>query len=90
MKKLKDNLYSVGVQNPTLRVFDIIMATKFGTTYGSYLILGDEKKALIDGSHSGFEHIWFDHIEEITPWTALTTWSSTIPNRTTPMPSPHS
>ena len=67
MKKLKDNLYSVGVQNPTLRVFDIIMATKFGTTYGSYLILGDEKKALIDGSHSGFEHIWFDHIEGITP-----------------------
>jgi YesN/AraC family two-component response regulator len=40
--KLKDNVYWVGVSNPELRVFDIIMETKKGTTYNSYLIV-DEK-----------------------------------------------
>lgn len=65
--KIKEHLYSVGVQNPTLRIFDIIMATKYGTTYGSYLVMGDNKKALIEGSHSGFEEIWFNNIEEVTP-----------------------
>ena len=33
--KLTDKIYSVGVQNPDLRVFDIVMATKYGTSYNS-------------------------------------------------------
>ncbi len=65
--KINDHLYSVGVSNPTLRVFDIIMATQYGTSYNSYLVLGDNKKALIDGSHNGFEETWFRNIEEVTP-----------------------
>lgn len=52
-KKLKDNIYWIGVNDPKLRVFDIIMETKKGTTYNSYLI-DDEKVAIIDSVKDGF------------------------------------
>jgi flavorubredoxin len=51
--KLKENIYWVGVNNPELRVFDIIMETKKGTTYNSYLI-DDEKVAIIDSVKDGY------------------------------------
>jgi len=51
--KLKDNIYWIGVNDPKLRVFDIIMETKKGTTYNSYLI-DDEKVAIIDSVKNGF------------------------------------
>ncbi|ADL51410.1 FprA family A-type flavoprotein [Clostridium cellulovorans] len=50
---LKENIHWVGVKDPELRVFDIIMNTKKGTTYNSYLI-DDEKVALIDTVKEGF------------------------------------
>lgn len=51
--KLKENIYWVGVNDPKLRVFDIIMETKKGTTYNSYLI-DDEKVAIIDSVKDGY------------------------------------
>ena len=51
--KLKDNIYWIGVNDPELRVFDIIMETKKGTTYNSYLI-DDEKVAIIDSVKDGY------------------------------------
>ena len=36
--KLRDNFYWVGIEDPDLRVFDIIMYTEFGTTYNSYVL----------------------------------------------------
>ncbi|MBZ9688351.1 FprA family A-type flavoprotein [Clostridium estertheticum] len=51
--KLKDNIYWIGVNNPELRVFDIIMETKKGTTYNSYII-DDEKVAIIDCVKDGY------------------------------------
>lgn len=64
--KIADNVYYVGVSNPTLRVFDIIMATEYGTTYNSYLVKGSEKTALIDGAHKGFENLFVENVEAIT------------------------
>lgn len=52
-EKLKDNIYWVGVKDPNLKVFDIIMETKKGTTYNSYVIK-DEKVAVIDTVKTGF------------------------------------
>lgn len=46
-QKLKENIYWVGAKDPNLRVFDIIMSTKKGTTYNSYVI-DDEKIAVVD------------------------------------------
>lgn len=52
-QQLKENIYWVGVKNPELRVFDIIMETKKGTTYNSYVI-NDEKVVVLDTVKDGY------------------------------------
>lgn len=66
MLKIKDDVYYVGAINPNLRVFDIIMATEYGTTYNSYLVVG-EKIALVETVHNKFKNVLFDNIKEICP-----------------------
>lgn len=66
MIKLKDNIYHVGVQNPCLRVFDIIMKTEYGTTYNAYLVKG-EKTALVETAHEKFFNEFLKNVEEIVP-----------------------
>lgn len=51
--KVSDNVYSVGVLNPSLRVFDIIMESKYGTSYNAYLITG-KKNVLIETVHEDY------------------------------------
>ena len=63
--KLTDNVYWVGVKDPNLRVFDIVMETKYGTTYNAYLIKGENHTALIDTVKEGFKDEYFANIEEI-------------------------
>lgn len=62
--KLKDDIYWVGVKDPKLRIFDIIMETKKGTTYNSYLI-DDEKVAIIDSVKDGFMDEFISNVKEI-------------------------
>ena len=62
--KIKDGLHWVGTLDPTLRVFDVIMKTEYGTTYNSYLIL-DEKVALIDVNRDGFTDLFLGKIGEV-------------------------
>lgn len=62
--KIKEDIYWVGVKNPDLRVFDIIMETQHGTTYNSYLIV-DEKITLIDTVKDGFYGEFISKIKEI-------------------------
>lgn len=66
MLKIKDDVYYVGAINPNLRVFDIIMATEYGTTYNAYLVVG-EKIALVETVHNKFKNVLFDNIKEICP-----------------------
>jgi len=61
---LKEDIYWVGVKDPGLEVFDIIMATKKGTTYNSYLI-NDDKVVVIDSVKDGFWEESFKEIKEI-------------------------
>lgn len=61
---LKDNIYWVGVKNPELRVFDIIMETKKGTTYNAYLI-DDEKVAVVDNVKDGYFEEYLTNIKSI-------------------------
>ncbi len=65
--KLAENVYHVGVKDPDLRVFDIIMKTEHGTTYNAYLVKGTEKTALIDSVKKPFTDDFFANIEQITP-----------------------
>lgn len=42
------DFYWVGALDPTLRTFDIVMETEFGTTYNAYLLKGSEGIALFE------------------------------------------
>lgn len=63
-KKITDNICSVSVQNPALRVFDIIMQTEYGTSYNAYFIKGAEKSALIETVHLTFFDEYIENIAE--------------------------
>lgn len=78
--KLSDKVYYVGVQNPTLRVFDIIMETKYGTSYNSYLIKS-EKSALVETVHEQYSD---DYIENITEYEDIKNISYVVLNHTEP------
>jgi flavorubredoxin len=67
MFKVTKDIYSVGVLNPNMRIFDIVMRTEYGTSYNSYIVKGSNKIALIDGCHEMFLNEYISHIEEVTP-----------------------
>jgi len=62
--KIKNDLFWIGVKNPELRIFDIIMETKKGSTYNSY-ILDDEKVAVFDTVKSGYTDEFLNNIKEV-------------------------
>ncbi len=59
--KVSENVSWVGVLDHNLVSFDIVMETKFGTTYNSYFI-DAEKKAVIDTVKEGF---WPEYREKL-------------------------
>lgn len=65
--KIKDGVYWVGVQDPNLKVFDIIMTTEYGTSYGSYLIRGSEKTVLIEAVKANFFDEFIEDLQKICP-----------------------
>ncbi len=54
----------IGVLDPDLRVFDIIMETKYGTTYNSYFI-NAQKKAIIEVTKSKFWETYIDKVKRV-------------------------
>jgi NADH oxidase (H2O-forming) len=50
----------VGVLDTQLRVFDVIMQARHGTTYNSYLVRGRDKVALIDASKGMFAETFLE------------------------------
>ena len=46
--KIFDGIHWVGALNPELRRFDVVMETRYGTSYNAYLVQGTEKTALIE------------------------------------------
>ncbi|HUM82552.1 MAG TPA: FAD-dependent oxidoreductase [Lachnospiraceae bacterium] len=64
--KIKKDLYWTGVLDPNLKVFDIIMETKYGTSYNSYLLKGSEKTALFETSKFAFWDEMKAYIESVT------------------------
>ena len=63
--KIKQDLYWTGVLDPELRVFDIIMETKYGTSYNSYLLEGSEKTALFETAKLAFFDEMVGYIESV-------------------------
>lgn len=64
--KLKDGLYWAGVQDPDLRVFDIIMYTEFGTTYNSYVLDCGDKTVLFETAKEKFFDDYLAKLKEVT------------------------
>ena len=62
--QIANDVWAVGVQNPNLRVFDIVMATEYGTTYNAYLVKG-EKTALIETVHRRFFDAYLENIRSV-------------------------
>ena len=56
-----------GIQNPALRVFDVVMESKYGTSYNAYLVTGGEKTALIEAVHKDYFDELVRNVEEVLP-----------------------
>lgn len=69
--ELRHQIYSVGVQNPELEVFDIIMKTPRGTSYNAYLVKGSEKTALVETAKEGFLEQYLQNIEAVLPFESV-------------------
>ena len=64
--KLRDNFYWVGIEDPDLRVFDIIMYTEFGTTYNSYVLKAKDKTILFETAKAKYFDEYLEKLQEIT------------------------
>jgi flavorubredoxin len=62
--KIKDHIFSVGVLNPNMRIFDVIMKTEYGTSYNAYLIKS-EKNVLIETVHPRYCDEYFENIKSV-------------------------
>ncbi|MGI5967227.1 MULTISPECIES: FprA family A-type flavoprotein [Anaerotruncus] len=63
--KITDSIYSVGILNPNMRVFDIVMTTEYGTSYNSYILKGSEKTVLIESCHKTYFKHYLDNIRQV-------------------------
>ncbi|MGL5541531.1 MAG: MBL fold metallo-hydrolase, partial [Erysipelotrichaceae bacterium] len=63
--QLRENLHWVGVQDPNLRVFDIIMVSPYGTSYNSYVIKGNGKTALVETAKEKFFDAYLEKLKEV-------------------------
>lgn len=63
--QIAPNVFSVGVSNPTMRIFDIVMKTEYGTSYNAYIVKGTDKIALVEGSHLGFVESSTENVTEV-------------------------
>ncbi|MEM3577810.1 MAG: FprA family A-type flavoprotein [Candidatus Bathyarchaeia archaeon] len=64
--KLAENVYWVGAKDWNRRLFDALIPLPKGTSYNAYLIIGKNKKALIDTVNPGFERELEEKIISLT------------------------
>lgn len=69
--KLRDNFYWTGIVDDTLRVFDIIMYTEFGTSYNSYVMKAGDKTILFETAKEKFFDEYLEKLKEITDVTKI-------------------
>ena len=64
MKNVLDKIYSVGVNDYNIRLFEGQYEVLNGMSYNSYVI-NDEKIAIIDTVEASFFHQWTDNIQKV-------------------------
>ncbi len=63
--QIKKDLYYIGVSDPDIRTFDIIMKTANGTTYNAYLLKTPEGVVIFDTVKEEFQEKFFAKIESL-------------------------
>lgn len=63
--QLRDGFYWAGIIDEELRVFDIIMYTKFGTTYNSYVMKAGDQTVLFETVKAAFFDEYLEKLREI-------------------------
>jgi NADH oxidase (H2O-forming) len=63
--QLTKDLFYVGMQDPNLRIFDIVLYTEFGTSYNSFLLKGSEKTALFETTKIKFFDEYLEKVKEL-------------------------
>lgn len=63
--EITNSVHSIGILNPNLRVFDIVMKTDYGTTYNSYYVEGTKKKAIIETGHATYFQHYLDNLKSV-------------------------
>jgi len=63
--EITDDVKWIGILDPDIRVFDIVMLTEFGTTYNSYFI-NAEKKAVIELAKENFSDTYLSKLRRVT------------------------
>lgn len=79
--KITKDLFWVGALDPNLRIFDIIMETKFGTSYNSYLLQGSDGIALFETVKEKF---FDEHLDKIRSIVNLEDINYVVVNHTEP------
>lgn len=64
-KQATKDITWVGVLDKNLRVFDIIMETKTGTTYNSYIVRGTQKTVLFETAKDKFHAEFMANVKEV-------------------------
>ena len=64
--KIKDNLHWIGAVDKDLRIFDVVMETKFGTSYNSYLLETSEGAVIFETVKEKFVDEYIEKIKSIT------------------------
>lgn len=69
--KLRDGFYWAGIVDDSLRVFDIIMYTEFGTTYNSYIWKTGDKVVLFETAKEKFFDEYLEKLKELIDITKI-------------------
>ncbi|WP_455756320.1 FprA family A-type flavoprotein [Sulfurimonas sp.] len=69
--RVSEDLYYIGVNDPDIRTFDIIMKTANGTTYNSYLLKTDDGVVIFDTVKKEFEEEFFKKIESLCSYSDI-------------------
>ena len=63
--KATEHISYVGVQDPALRVFDVVVHTEYGTSYNSYIVQGRDKTVLFETVKDRFFDEFIENVREV-------------------------
>jgi flavorubredoxin len=62
--KITDDVSWIGILDRNIVTFDIVMETRYGTTYNSYFI-NAERKTIIDTAKESFKDLYFEKLRKV-------------------------